>query len=56
MTAMAPFHEFFPDQAKQELLHLEIDSRSYPLVEFYCIDPKCDCRRLMVNVYPDLTL
>ncbi len=56
MSEMAPYHEFFPEQAKRELAYLELDGHSYPMIEFYCIDPECDCRRVMVNVYADLTL
>lgn len=56
MAKMACFFDLFPLEARQELEFLQVDGRSYPMIEFYCIDPACDCRRLMVNVYPDLSL
>ena len=52
---MLPFDLVFPDLARSEALFIEIaDKRSRPaglLVfrEFYCNDPGCDCRRVVLH-------
>jgi len=53
---LCPFHELFPEQAMDECRVLHTSSHpglpadSYALIESYCIDPDCDCRRVMLNV------
>ena len=53
-----PFQDHFPELAKKETRVITIGSGytgklpydSYALMELYCIDPKCDCRRVMFSV------
>jgi hypothetical protein len=51
-----PFHEYFPDIAEKETRELVVNSQSgtlsggYGLLEMYCKDPECDCRRVMFNI------
>jgi hypothetical protein len=53
---ICPFHELFPEQAWKEYRTMELQkhkvlpSDGYALIESYCIDPDCDCRRVMLNV------
>jgi len=59
---MLPFILFFPEVAKRETLSLRVrdvtdppDPRRLPADEYafpelYCVDPGCDCRRVMLNV------
>src|SRR4030065_561138 len=55
---LVPFVHLFRDQAIAETR--VITTRAYPglpddeyaLLESYCPDPKCDCRRVMLNVLP----
>ena len=53
---LCPFHELFPEQAWKEyrvmdlFKHEVIPPDGYALIESYCIDPDCDCRRVMLNV------
>ncbi len=56
---MEMFFSHFPELAEEEtrcvnLLKPTPDGRvpagSYALVEAYCTDPSCDCRRVMLNV------
>ena len=50
------FHERFPEVAEREVRNIilfddpEIPDGEYSLVEFYCDEPDCDCRRVMFNV------
>lgn len=52
----APFYERFPDIAKQEtrtlsvLNHPVLPKGDYGLLEAYCNEPDCDCRRVFFNV------
>ncbi len=52
----APFHEKFPDIAKAETRTLttiqnsELPVDSYGLIEMFCDEPDCNCRRVMWNV------
>lgn len=52
----APFHELFPEIAQKEtrtltaLNHPQLPRGDYALVEAYCNDVNCDCRRVMFNV------
>jgi hypothetical protein len=51
----APFHEQFPDIAEQETRSLtvtretEVLAGTYLLMELYCADPDCDCRRVFLD-------
>lgn len=51
-----PFYKYFPDVAKRETRELIVNSKSstlsggYGLLECYCKDPECDCRRVMFNI------
>jgi hypothetical protein len=55
---MIPFVQFFPKQAEDETRvittrnHSLLPDDEYALVEFYCSDPACDCRRVMLSVFP----
>lgn len=52
----APLQEQLPTIAKQETRSLtvtrdtEIPVGTYLLIELYCTDPDCDCRRVFLNV------
>lgn len=54
-----PFHTYFPDVAKRETGELIVNSNSstlsggYGLIECYCKDPECDCRRVMFTIISD---
>ena len=52
------FHYYFPEVAKKETRMLTtfrqdyvVPSGSYGLLEMYCDDPGCDCRRVFLEVY-----
>jgi len=51
-----PFHEYFPNVAERETREIYVKSLfgtlscGYGLLEMYCNDPKCDCRRVMLNI------
>ncbi len=51
-----PFHELFPDVAEEETRtlitfnHPELPADEYALMEAYCNEPGCDCRRVFFNV------
>ena len=52
------FHHYFPEVAKEETRTLTtfrqdyvVPSGSYGLLEMYCDDPGCDCRRVFLEVY-----
>jgi hypothetical protein len=53
---LVPFYELFPEQAWAETRSITIQGHpllpddDYGLIEAYCTDPKCDCRRVMLNV------
>lgn len=55
MTMLA-FHALFPDEAESECRTVMpfgshvLPNRTFVFVEAYCVEPKCDCRRVMVNV------
>lgn len=50
------FEEYFPEIAKRETREIVINrlsgtlSGGYGLLEMYCTDPECDCRRVMFNI------
>jgi len=54
----APFHQYFPELAKRETRSVAIFEREldglprgqYGLLELYCDEPGCDCRRVMFIV------
>lgn len=54
---MVPFYFVFPEVAKQEtrVLHTRnaphLPDDTYSFVELYCLDPACDCRRVLLHVY-----
>jgi hypothetical protein len=54
---MAPFDELFPDLARSESRaitvagHDRLPSGSYLLREAYCVEPTCDCRRVLIQVW-----
>ena len=51
------FHNYFPDLAEQEIRSFTVlnDERippgSYGLIESYCDEPDCDCRRVFLTVF-----
>jgi preprotein translocase subunit SecA len=55
MSLMA-FHLLFPEEAKNESRTVtpvnlgNLPGHTFLFVEFYCVDPGCDCRRVMLNV------
>ncbi len=56
LAFLVPFFRFFPELALAETRTLTIRNHNllpddeYALVEFYCPDPTCDCRRVILNV------
>jgi hypothetical protein len=53
---MVPFVRFFPQQGTAETRvlttrgHPVLPDDEYALLESSCVDPGCDCRRVMLNV------
>jgi len=53
---MVMFHDLFPEVAKRETRVAMIPPGNpvppdtYAFVDFYCVDPGCHCRRVMINV------
>ncbi len=54
----ASFHHYFPEIAEKETRTMTIirdddviPKSSYGLVELYCNDPDCDCRRVFFDIY-----
>jgi hypothetical protein len=51
-----PFHERFPELAEKEIRtittsgHPYLPDDEYALIEAYCNEPNCDCRRVFFNV------
>ena len=56
MTPMTPFMKRFPRLAASETRSVTITDRDdlpngeYGFIEFYCNEPQCDCRRVLVVV------
>ena len=56
-----PFHETFPDLAERETRKLtilddaELPAGDYALIEMYCDEPGCDCRRVFFSVLSSQT-
>ncbi len=60
---LVPFFQVEPDLAVRETRTATlfkprdgIPAGSYGLIEFYCPDPKCDCRRVMIRVVEEKSL
>jgi len=59
----ASFHDYFPDIAEQETRTITVLENSpwhlppahYSLLEMYCDEPDCDCRRVFFYVVSSLT-
>jgi hypothetical protein len=53
----APFYTLFPELGKREtrsatvLKHTLLPADEYGLIEMFCTDPNCDCRRVMFSIY-----
>ncbi len=53
---LTPFASVFREQGQKETRvittrgHPELPDDEYALIEAYCTDPKCNCRRVMLNV------
>lgn len=52
---MYPYIEMFPEgmnecRAVHARGHIELPDDEYGFIELYCTDPKCDCKRVMINV------
>ena len=56
MGDLIPFHLLFTETAERETRTVTLlgkrgaPSKTYGLLEAYCPDPTCDCRRVMINV------
>ncbi len=58
-----PFHDYFPDIAEEETRTITVFENSpwnlppahYSLLEMYCDEPDCDCRRVFFYVVSSLT-
>ncbi len=56
---MVIFGKMFRDIAERETRVIttfndpKLGSESYAMVDVYCVDPACDCRRVMINVIRD---
>ena len=54
---MVAFDELFPDLARAETRAIEVFDHdhllpgSYLLREAYCVEPRCDCRRVLLQTY-----
>jgi len=55
---LVPFAYLFPEQGLAETRVItthgypSLPDDEYALVEYYCVNPKCDCRRVLLNVLP----
>lgn len=54
---LMPFHKIEPELAERETRTItvlkerdDLPAGSYTLMESYCPDPTCDCRRVMLNI------
>ena len=53
---MTPFMERFPEVGARETRSVTVTNRQdlpdgeYSFLEFYCNEPGCDCRRVMIDV------
>jgi hypothetical protein len=54
---MMPFDLLFPEEAENEcrsitpINHEGLPDRTFILREFYCTDPSCDCRRVVLAIF-----
>ncbi len=59
--SILPFHAYFPELAEDECRHVflegepgphqsQLPAGGYALMEYYCTDRKCDCRRVILAV------
>jgi len=54
--SMMAFHLLFPEEAKNKSRTVtpvnlgNLPGHTFIFMEFYCVDPGCDCRRVMINV------
>ncbi|MBM3129701.1 MAG: hypothetical protein FJ009_13880 [Chloroflexi bacterium] len=61
MTAMVPFYTRFRELAFREMRSVTIRGErnlpdgEYGFLELYCDDPKCDCRRVLIDVVTPTT-
>ena len=55
----APFYEFFPELAEKETRTITVKdypglpAGNYGLIELYCNQPDCDCRRVFFSVFSE---
>jgi hypothetical protein len=53
---MIPFHTLFPAEARNEcrtitpINQVGLPNHTFLLMELYCSEPQCDCRRVLLNV------
>jgi hypothetical protein len=55
------FHQHFPDVAKAETRFMiltagpgqQVPDGRYAIIESYCADPTCDCRRVLLHIMKD---
>jgi hypothetical protein len=59
---MIPFYTRFPDVAERETRVVTLPrsmgglpADNYAFIEMFCSDPQCDCRRVVILVWPDLS-
>lgn len=58
---MRPFHVLFPELAERECRTLRplnderLPNRRFLFLESYCVEPRCDCRRVMLSVIDEGT-
>ena len=56
-----PFHDYFPEIAEKETRAIivfddtELPRGDYGLVEMFCDEPGCDCRRVFFTVFSSVT-
>ena len=59
--AYAPFYQFYPEIAEKETRCLivlddpKLPVDNYGLIELYCDEPDCDCRRVFLSVFSEKT-
>jgi hypothetical protein len=52
------FHEFYPDEARQETVIYYASKESflpegyYAFLESYCSNPECDCKEVLIQIEP----
>ena len=54
---MMPFHVLFPEEARTEcrtvtpINQAALPNRTFLFRELYCVEPRCDCRRVIFHVF-----